>query len=1159
MKKSFSCLLATVLFFFSATAQTTVTIPCTGTTNPNSGRIYYNGSSYTKSYGYLQTGVSTEYRGWARFDISAYVPANATITSAEVTFWVETSSGTTSNNNYMRFFTGNPGSMTANAIWTAIGQSSAHEASSADLHPTGQKIRAINATGITFLNNNKTVPVNLGFSRGTGNFGFRIHGSDGAGFNTTDINKRPFLTITYTTPCTNPAITTQPANASVCPNGAANLTVAATGTNLTYQWRKGTTPLTNSGNISGVNTATLTISNVSGADVATDYNVVISGDCGSPVTSANTSVILLDPAPGAPAGFTNAPSVVCLGQSAVFTVDPVATATSYTWSYSGNGATINGTGNSVTINFSNNATGGTLSVAAVNSCGNSSTITTGVAVNNVPAQPGTITGNNNFCGLGNENYTIATVANTNDYTWSVSGGGSVSGGQGTESATINWTSGGTYTVSVTANNDCGASTPATLTVNITETVPTQPDNFTASQSEICDGTTGVVYSIPAVTGATAYTWQYSGTGVTINGTGNSVTVDFALGATSGTLSVVANNICGASIERSVAITINTLPDAPSAFITSSTTVCQGENNVAFEIPAANGATSYLWSYSGSGATINGSATAVTINFSTTATVGEVSVVAENACGTSASSQSIQLTVNLLPEAPSAFTESELSVCVGTNNVTYTVADVVAATNYSWNYSGSGVSINANGSTATLDFDIAATSGTLSVAAENNCGFGSTITLNISVNNVPGDILAFAVAPSTACQGANAIAYQVDASNSATSYKWTYDGTGVTINGTGNAVTLDFDNNATAGTLSVFAENSCGTSNTITTNITINTLPDDVANFTVSATEVCQGENAVAFEVDAVVGASNYNWVYSGNGATINGTGNTVTVDFDNTATSGTISVAAANSCGNSATVSLNVSVNNIPETPANLTGDNALCENATATYSVDAQSGTDFVWTLPSGWLGTSATETISATAGNNSGDIEVVAQNNCGTSQPATFQVSVNASPNATLGAFTTVCDDADPLTLSGGSPIGGTYFVNGNAATEIDPAVLGAGNYTITYVYEDNNGCSSEATENLLVDVCIGLEKLLKEKVTLYPNPANNFAIIALPIEIINNCIISIYDAQGKIIDLLETKQYLEAGKIIINTENYAEGIYNVQIQSQNEKVILTLAIVK
>jgi gliding motility-associated-like protein len=67
----------------------------------------------------------------------------------------------------------------------------------------------------------------------------------------------------------------------------------------------------------------------------------------------------------------------------------------------------------------------------------------------------------------------------------------------------------------------------------------------AGATSVCIGESGVVYSIPAITGATAYAWSYSGTGATINGTGNSITIDFATNATGGMLSVSVTDNSGA--------------------------------------------------------------------------------------------------------------------------------------------------------------------------------------------------------------------------------------------------------------------------------------------------------------------------------------------------------------------------------------------------------------------------------------------------------------------------------------------------------------------------------------------------------------------------------------------------------------------------------------
>ena len=83
----------------------------------------------------------------------------------------------------------------------------------------------------------------------------------------------------------------QPENQILCPGCPAIFSVEVTGTGLTYQWRRGTVNLIDGGNIYGATSATLIIDLVSSADVATDYNVVITGPC-SPITTKNASLSL---------------------------------------------------------------------------------------------------------------------------------------------------------------------------------------------------------------------------------------------------------------------------------------------------------------------------------------------------------------------------------------------------------------------------------------------------------------------------------------------------------------------------------------------------------------------------------------------------------------------------------------------------------------------------------------------------------------------------------------------------------------------------------------------------------------------------------------------------------------------------------------------------
>ncbi len=87
-----------------------------------------------------------------------------------------------------------------------------------------------------------------------------------------------------------PAITQQPSGLTVVEGGSITLTVAATGANLTYQWKKNGTVL------AGANNATLNIQSAAVGDAGT-YTVTVSNSCGE-VISANTVVTVTPAGPG---------------------------------------------------------------------------------------------------------------------------------------------------------------------------------------------------------------------------------------------------------------------------------------------------------------------------------------------------------------------------------------------------------------------------------------------------------------------------------------------------------------------------------------------------------------------------------------------------------------------------------------------------------------------------------------------------------------------------------------------------------------------------------------------------------------------------------------------------------------------------------------------
>jgi alpha-tubulin suppressor-like RCC1 family protein len=97
-----------------------------------------------------------------------------------------------------------------------------------------------------------------------------------------------------------PVITMQPASVGASVGGSAQFTVAAVGTKpLSYQWYYNGNPLTGGGTISGVTTATLTLSDVSPTEFG-NYYVLINNSRGT--TTSSMATLIIPPCDPAPSG-----------------------------------------------------------------------------------------------------------------------------------------------------------------------------------------------------------------------------------------------------------------------------------------------------------------------------------------------------------------------------------------------------------------------------------------------------------------------------------------------------------------------------------------------------------------------------------------------------------------------------------------------------------------------------------------------------------------------------------------------------------------------------------------------------------------------------------------------------------------------------------------
>jgi len=896
-------------------------------------------------------------------------------------------------------------------------------------------------------------------------------------------------------------------SATVC-QGQNNVTYAVPNdATVNYNWSYTGTGATITG---AGNSVTISYSNTATSGTLNVTATAING-CG--ISAARSLAITVNPLPNQPAAFTTSTAIVCQGQSSVSYSIPNDPLVTYSWSYSGTGATITGTTNSVTVSYSSTATSGTLSVAAVaiNGCGTSAARTIAITVNPLPNQPAAFTNSSATVCQGQSNVTY-TVPNDPavSYTWSYTGtGGFITAT--TNSASVNFSStatSGTLNVTATALNGCGISAPRALAITV-NLLPNQPAAFTAAPLVVCQGQNAVTYTVPNDPTVT-YTWSYSGTGATITGTGNSVIVSFSTTATSGTLSVTATNSCSTSIARTTAITVNPLPNQPAAFTTSTLTVCQGQSNITYTVPL-DATVTYNWSYTGTGATITGTGNSVTVSFSNTATGGTLNVTATaiNGCGTS-TARSISITVNPLPNQPAAFTSSTATVCQGQNNVIYSVPNDAAVT-YSWTYSGTGATITGAGNSVNVSFSPTATSGTLSVTgtATNGCGISAARTIAITVNALPTQPAAFATGTATVCQGQSSVVYAVPNDPTVT-YNWTFTGSGATITGTGSSATVSFSNTATSGTLNVTATaiNGCGTSIARGFAITVNPLPVQPFAYTVFSSTVCQGQNNVTYTVpnDPTV---TYNWTYTGGaGATITPTGNSATVSFSNTATSGTLNVTATaiNGCGTSAARTIAITVNPLPAQPAVFsTSSPTVCQGqSNVIYTVPNDATVSYNWT----YSGTGATITgtgnsvsinFSNTATSGTLSVTATAINGCGTSIARSQAVTVNLMPNVTVTPTSQpVCSGSatTPILFTGTIPL--TTFSWTNTVPAIGISASGSGTNSIPATPVFNTGASpvtATITVTPSLNGCSGapqtatitVNPLLTPSVTIAANPSN------------------------------------------------------------------------
>ncbi|MFM8569453.1 MAG: hypothetical protein ACKOB6_07620, partial [Candidatus Kapaibacterium sp.] len=250
-----------------------------------------------------------------------------------------------------------------------------------------------------------------------------------------------------------------------------------------------------------------------------------------------------------PTPLINGPATTCVGQEAEYRTTS-ASGHSFTWSLPPEAMIMSGVGtNSVRVRWTSAVKD---SIRLTETSANGCSTTTTLYVESAPLATPSISGMSAVCTGGTATYSVPRT-NGNTYAWSTPKKGTIQGSATTDIVSVQWTSFGTDTLTVTETNAAGCSVTARIAVNIKSQL--KPEVTAAGgRFAICPGE---AITLQTATGYSQYVWKKNGTDAV--STSSSLVVREA-----GTYSVfVTSSACSGSSDD---ISVTMYPPTPKPVI-----------------------------------------------------------------------------------------------------------------------------------------------------------------------------------------------------------------------------------------------------------------------------------------------------------------------------------------------------------------------------------------------------------------------------------------------------------------------------------------------------------------------------------------------------------------------------------------------------------------
>lgn len=479
------------------------------------------------------------------------------------------------------------------------------------------------------------------------------------------------------------------------------------------------------------------------------------------------------------------------------------------------------------------------------------------------------------------------------------------------------------------------------------------------------------------------------------------------------------------------------------FGVNDTAICTG-GSVQFT-DSSSGITSRLWSFPG-GTPSTSTIANPTVTYNTAGTY-PVTLVVTNNMGNDTLIKTSYIDVYNVPVV-SISAGGPTSFCLG-NFVTLT-ANISSGVTYQWRNGG----VNIAGATSST-YNATAT-GTYDVIVTNLGGCSDTSNVISTTVNVGPTATITPAGPLSFCPGGSVVL------NANTGTGYTYQWLLNTVNITG-ATSSSYTATASGSYTVMVSSGACpGLSAAAVVNV--NAAPVATAS---GNTPVCTGGTLQLTGMSTILG-STYSWTGPNSFASALSNPTIANAQPVNGGTY-TLIITSPQGCKDTAVTTAVIGGSLLP-TPGAITGNTTVCSGNAVTYFVPLDvNATSYTWTLPGGWSGTSATNTIVATPTSAGGTISVVANNACGSSTAQMLAVTSSLSPNTpnVLGSIVYCQNDVAAQLTATGTNLLWYNVLTGGVGSPIAPTPQTTITGTIPYYVSQTVGQCESQRSIILVTV--------------------------------------------------------------------------------------------